>query len=63
VRVSNVRQLLKLPDGDFAVLNNGVKIPVARRRREAFLAAMNNRQTPQYINVSSELNSLIINYL
>lgn len=42
VRISNVRQLLKLPDGDFAVLNNGVKIPVARRRREAFLTAMNN---------------------
>jgi two-component system, LytTR family, response regulator len=42
VRLSTVRQLLKLPDGDFAILNNGVKIPVARRRREAFLAAMNN---------------------
>jgi two-component system, LytTR family, response regulator len=41
VRVSTVRQLLKLPDGDFVVLDNGVKIPVARRRREAFLAAMN----------------------
>jgi two-component system, LytTR family, response regulator len=42
IRLSTVRQLLKLPDGDFAVLNNGSKIPVARRRREAFLAAMNN---------------------
>jgi two-component system, LytTR family, response regulator len=40
VRLSTVRQLLKLPDGDFAVLDNGVKIPVARRRKEAFLAAM-----------------------
>jgi two-component system, LytTR family, response regulator len=42
VRISNVRQLLKLPDGDFAVLNNGVKIPVARRRRKAFLEAMSS---------------------
>jgi two-component system, LytTR family, response regulator len=41
VRMSTVRQLLKLPDGDFAVLDNGIKIPVARRRRDAFLAAMN----------------------
>jgi two-component system, LytTR family, response regulator len=40
VRLSTVRQLLKLPDGDYAVLNSGAKIPVARRRREAFLAAM-----------------------
>lgn len=42
VQLSNVRQLLKLPDGDFAVLNNGAKIPIARRRREALLAALNN---------------------
>jgi two-component system, LytTR family, response regulator len=42
VRLSTVRRLLKLPDGDFIVLNNGTKIPVARRRREAFLMAMGN---------------------
>ncbi len=41
VRISMVRQLLKQPDGDFAVLNNGVKIPIARRRKEEFLALMN----------------------
>lgn len=41
IRISTVRKLLKMPEGEFVVLDNGVKIPVARRRREAFLAAMN----------------------
>ena len=40
IRLSVVRHLLKLPDGDFVVLENGSKLPLARRRREAFLAAM-----------------------
>jgi DNA-binding LytR/AlgR family response regulator len=41
IRISNVRKLLRMPDGEYVVLENGVKVPIARRRREAFLAAMN----------------------
>lgn len=41
IRISKVRQLLKQPDGDFVVLDNGAKVPVARRRRDAFLSIMN----------------------
>ncbi len=41
IRISMVKQLLKQSDGDFVVLNTGIKIPIARRRKEAFLAAMN----------------------
>lgn len=41
IRLSAVRKLMKLPEGDFVILENGEKIPVALRRREAFLIAMN----------------------
>ena len=40
IRMSAVRKLMKLPEGDFVILENGEKIPVARRRRDAFVAAM-----------------------
>lgn len=41
IRTSKVRQLLKESDGYFVVLENGDKIPVARRRKDAFMAVMN----------------------
>ncbi len=41
IRLSSVRKLLKLPEGEFVLLENGDKIPIARRRRDPFLMAMN----------------------
>ena len=40
VRLSMVRHVLKMSDGEYVVLENGAKLPLARRRREAFLAVM-----------------------
>jgi two-component system LytT family response regulator len=41
IRISKVKQMMKQPDGEFVVLDNGTRIPISRRRREAFLMAMN----------------------
>ncbi|MBL7813422.1 MAG: response regulator transcription factor [Saprospiraceae bacterium] len=40
IRVSSVRKIQKISDGEFIVLENGDTIPIARRRKEAFLAMM-----------------------
>jgi two-component system, LytTR family, response regulator len=40
VNLKTVRQFLKHNDGDFAVLNDNTKIPIARRKKNAFLEAM-----------------------
>lgn len=41
IRISKVKQMMKQPDGEFVVLDNGARVPISRRRREAFLTAMN----------------------
>lgn len=43
VNLAAVRQFLHHSDGDFAVLHDGTKIPVARRKKEAFLEKMKER--------------------
>ncbi len=40
VNLKAVHQFLKHEDGDFAVMNDNTKIPIARRKKEAFLEAM-----------------------
>ncbi len=40
VNLKAVRQFLKQDDGDFAVMNDNTKIPIARRKKEAFLEAI-----------------------
>jgi two-component system, LytTR family, response regulator len=42
IRVSTVRKLMKTTDGEYVILDNGAKVPIARRRREAFMSVMNN---------------------
>ena len=42
IRISMVKQLQKQVDGEFVILQNGSKVPIARRRREAFLALMSS---------------------
>ena len=40
VNLKAVRQFLKHKDGDFAVMSDNTKIPIARRKKDAFLEAM-----------------------
>ena len=40
VNLKAVRQFLKHEDGDFAVLSDNTKIPIARRKKEDFLESM-----------------------
>lgn len=43
INMNYVRQFLRHSDGEFAVLSDGTKIPVARRKKELFLDKMMNR--------------------
>ena len=40
LNIKAVRQILKHDDGDFALLHDGTKIPISRRKKEAFLSKM-----------------------
>lgn len=40
LNVKAVRQIAKREDGDFAMLHDGTKIPISRRKKEAFLSKM-----------------------
>ncbi len=40
LNIKAVRQVLKHEDGDFALLHDATKIPIARRKKEAFLKMM-----------------------
>jgi two-component system, LytTR family, response regulator len=40
LNIKAVRQILKQEDGDFALLHDATKIPIARRKKEAFLSLM-----------------------
>ena len=37
LNIKAVRQIIRHEDGDFALLHDGTKIPIARRKKEAFL--------------------------